>query len=380
MKKQLNVGLIGHKFMGKAHSHAYRDVAMFFPLDIVPVMKMVSGVEDDVKDIAEQYGWQSYTHDWEQVVYNPEIDLIDITTPDAFHKDIAIAALKEGKHVICEKPLAISLADAREMYAAAAASGVKHLVNFNYRRVPAVVLAKKLIDEGKLGNIYHFNALYQQDFALDEKIPYAWRMDKKLAGAGTMADKGAHILDLGRFLVGELDAVSCMSATFIKERDVPGQPGVKKPVTTNDAAVFIGRYANGALGLFETSNMSAGRKNALSFEVNGSKGSVHFDLERLNELQVYFADDADDVQGFRTVIATEPSHQYIKAWWPSGHIIGWEHTFVHQVYEMLKAISEDYQPTPSFLDGLRCQELVAAVAQADEENRWVKISEMAQVG
>ena len=372
MKKALNIALIGHKFMGKAHSHAYKDVSMFFELECKPVMKVLCGIGNDLESTALKYGWETCEESWEKVVADPEIDVIDICTPDNFHKDIAIAAARNGKHVICEKPLALTLAEAREMAECVEKYKVKNMVNFTYRGIPAVRLAKQLVDEGRIGRIYHFKGLYQQDFSLSEDFPFVWRMDRNAAGAGTMADKGAHIIDLARYLAGEIDEVSCKSGTFIKERVVPGT-AIRKEVTTNDAAVFICTFKNGALGLFETSNMSAGRKNALFFEINGSKGSIKFDLESLNELEVYFEEDEEIVQGFRKIIVTQPSHQYIKHWWPSGHILGWEHSFVHQVYEFLKAVEEDYMPSPGFYDGMKCQEVVDAIARADIEKKWVKV-------
>lgn len=373
MKDSLNIALIGHKFMGKAHSHAYKDVSMFFDLEMKPVRKVLCGIGEDLEATMKKYGWETCEESWEKVVTDPSIDVVDICTPDNFHKDIAIAAAINGKHVICEKPLALTLDEAREMYECTEKYKVKHFVNFTYRGVPAIRLAKKLIKEGRIGAIYHFKGLYQQDFSLSEDFPFVWRMDRNAAGAGTMADKGAHIIDLARFLVGEFAEVSCRSETFVKERTDPAT-GTRQTVTANDAAVFIGTFQNGALGLFETSNMSAGRKNALMLEINGSKGSIRFDLERMNELDVYFAEDEDEVQGFRNIMVTQPSHKYIKQWWPAGHIIGWEHTFVHQVYEFLNAIAEDRMPEPNFFDGMKCQEVVEAIARADKEKRWVKIS------
>ncbi|MDO8685230.1 MAG: Gfo/Idh/MocA family oxidoreductase [Clostridiales bacterium] len=373
MKKKLNIGLIGHKFMGKAHSHALRDISMFFDPGVIPVMKVICGVEDDIVEVAEKYGWESCEKSWEKVVNNPEIDIIDIATPGITHKEIALAAVKNGKHVICEKPLAMTFKEAMEMYEAAEKSNVKHMVNFNYRRVPAVILANKLIDEGRLGKIYHFKAIYQQEWAADANVPFLWRFDKVMAGAGSMADKGSHIIDLARFLIGEIDEVAGTTEIFIKERSSLDRADVKNTVTTDDAAMFMARFKNGVLGLFETSRISVGHKNALFFEVNGSKGSVKFNLERLNELEVYFNEDAGEVRGFRNIMVTEPSHSYIKQWWPSGHILGWEHTFIHQYYEFLKAIVEDYKPSPSFYDGMKNQEAIEAVEKAALEKRWIKI-------
>ena len=375
MKRALNVGLIGHKFMGKAHSHALRDVAMFFDLEAVPVMKTVCGVEDDLEEAARRYGWQAFTHSWEEVVNDPAIDIIDIATPGNTHWQIALAAAHQGKHILCEKPLALTPGEAREMYDAAEKAHVKHVVNFNYRRLPAVALAKKLIEEGQLGTIYHSRGTYQQDWPLDPNFPFIWRMDRTVAGAGSMADKGSHIVDLARHLVGEFEEVACASSIFVKERPLPDQSHSKRDVTTDDAAVFIGRFQNGALGAFETSRMGAGHKNALTFEVNGSKGSVMFDLERLNELKLYTTSDPTDANGFRTIMVTEPFHQYVKSWWPPGHVLGWEHTFVHQYYEFLQAIACDSAPSPSFHDGVKNQEVLAAIEKAAAENGWVKVDQ-----
>lgn len=372
MAAPLNVGLIGHKFMGKAHSHALRDLAMFFPLSRTPVMKVLCGIEDDLEETAERYGWQSSTRSWRDVVDDPDVHVIDIATPGNTHCEIAVAAAQKGKHILCEKPLALNVSEALRMLEAAERHGVRHMVNFNYRRVPAVVLAKKLIEEGRLGRIYTFRGTYQQDWPLDPSFPHIWRMDREKAGAGSMADKGSHVVDLARYLVGEFEEVASTLEIFVKERPLSGA-STSKQVTTDDAAVFIARFGNGALGLFGTSRMGAGHKNTLGFEVNGSLGSVIFDLERLNELQVYFTSDRPEVQGFRTVMVTQPDHEYIKQWWPPGHVIGWEHTFVHQYYEFLKAVIENRPASPSFSDGLKAQQVLDAIEQASIEKRWVGV-------
>jgi predicted dehydrogenase len=376
MSAPLNIGLIGHKFMGKAHSHALRDIGMFFPLARTPVMRALCGLEDDLEETAERYGWQSITHCWRDVIDDPEIHVIDIATPGNTHVEIAIAAAEKGKHVLCEKPLALNSCEAARMLEAVERNGVRHMVNFNYRRVPAVILAKKLIEEGRLGRIYAFRGTYQQDWPLDPSFPHIWRMDKQVAGAGSMADKGSHLVDLARFLVGDFQEVAAATGIFVPERPLPGGSG-SKPVTTDDAAVFVARFRSGALGLFGTSRMSAGHKNALGFEVNGSVGSIIFDLERLNELQVYFASDSSEVQGFRTVVVTQPDHEYMSKWWPPGHIIGWEHTFVHQYYEFLKAVLEDRPAAPSFHDGLRAQQVLDAIEDAVVNRCWVSVERTA---
>lgn len=379
MKKKLNIGLIGHKFMGKAHSHALRDISMFFELDSEPVMHTLCGIGEDLEATARRYGWQRHTQSWEDVIGDPDIDIVDVCTPGNTHCEIVTAAARAGKHVLCEKPLALNADEALQMYRAAETAGVRHLVNFNYRRVPAVALAKALTEEGRLGTIYHFRAVYQQDWPLDAKFPYLWRFDKTVAGAGSMADKGSHIVDLARYLVGEIDEVAAANEIFVKHRPVAGSPGARKEVTTDDAAVFIARLAGGAMALFLTSRMSAGHKNCLAFEVNGSQGSLMFDLERMNELEVYFR--GEQPEGFRTVMVTDAAaHRYIQNWWPPGHVLGWEHTFVHQYYEFLQGIMGGCQPAPSFLDGLRNQEVLDAIEVAAREKRWVAVSRAEAAG
>jgi predicted dehydrogenase len=342
-----------------------------------PSMRTICGRDEgELSKVAQHYGWQKHTTEWEQIVSDPDIHIVVIASPGNTHHEIAIAAAQAGKHILCEKPLSITLAEALEMHRVAEQSRIKAVVNFNYRRIPAVVMAHNLIAEGKLGDIYHFKGVYQQDWPLDADFPYVWRMDKAIAGAGSMADKGSHIVDLARYLVGEFDEVSGTSEIFVKERLLPDGSGRRRTVTTDDAAVFVARFVDGALGVFETSRMSAGHKNGLWFEVNGSKGSLRFELERLNELQVYFTSDPDECQGFRTVMATQPSHPYISYWWPPGHIIGWEHTFIHQYYELMKAIADDTRPSPDFYDGMRCQQVLEAIELAARQKQWVKVSSL----
>ncbi|OPA74303.1 dehydrogenase [Paenibacillus selenitireducens] len=385
---QVQVGMIGYKFMGKAHSHAYRDLPMFFPKTARPVMKLICGRnENDVAQAASQLGWESYVTDWREMIQRDDIDLIDINAPSDTHKEIAIAAAQAGKHLFCEKPLALTLADSRDMLAAAEEAGVKHMVGFNYRFAPAVILAKKLIDEGRLGQIYHFRGMFLQDWLIDPEFPLAWRLQKEIAGSGSHGDLGAHVIDLAHYLVGDLQEVIGMSDTFVKERPLPsagttglsskgGVSAERGPVTVDDATLFMARFANGAMGSFEATRFAAGHRCTNSFEINGSKGSVKFDFERMNELQVYFVEDASDVQGFRRVLATDPAHAFAEAWWPPGHTIGYEHTFIHEMVEMMDAIREDRQPVPNFNDGVKCQAVLEAVDQSIEERRWVAISEL----
>jgi len=383
----IRVGMIGYKFMGKAHSHAYRDLPMFFPETEKPVMAALCGRDEaGVSAAAKQFGWDGYTTDWRELVKRDDIDLIDINAPSDAHKDIAIAAAAAGKHLFCEKPLALTLADSREMLQAAEQAGVKHMVGFNYRFAPAVQLAKKLVDEGRLGRIFHFRAWFLQDWIIDPEFPLVWRLQKEVAGSGSHGDLGAHLIDLAHFLVGDMNEVIGMNETFIKERPIPSsmtglsakgsKDAPRGRVTVDDATLFLTKFANGALGSFEATRFAAGHRCTNSFEINGSKGSVKFDFERMNELQVYFTDDADDVQGFRRVLATDPSHAYAAAWWPPGHTIGYEHTFIHEVHELMESFRENRQPVPNFHDGVKCQAVLEAVDRSIDERRWVSIEEM----
>lgn len=384
---QISIGMIGYKFMGKAHSHAYRDLPMFFPDSPVPVMKAICGRDEHgVQRAAKQFGWEQAVTSWEELINRDDIDVIDINAPSDVHKDIAIAAAKAGKHLLCEKPLAVTLADAREMLEAAENAGVKHMVGFNYRFAPAVRLAKKLIEEGRIGKIHHYRANFLQDWLVDPEFPLVWRLKKEIAGSGSHGDLNAHLIDLARYLVGEIREVVGMCETFVKERPLAqsmtglhasgNHDGSMGEVTVDDATLFMARFEGGALGSFEASRFAAGHRCTNAFEINGSKGSIRFDFERMNELEVYFADDAEDVQGFRRVLATDPAHEYMNAWWPPGHIIGFEHTFIHEVLELMEAIGDDRQPEPNFSDGIKCQEVLEAVDISIAERRWVAIGEL----
>ncbi|WP_338552727.1 Gfo/Idh/MocA family oxidoreductase [Paenibacillus sp. KS-LC4] len=387
MGKKVRVGMVGYKFMGKAHSNAYRALPMFFPkTPALPEMKAICGRNAEALEQARsQFGWESAETDWRKLIERSDIDVIDINAPSDAHKEIALAAAAAGKHLFCEKPLALNVADAKEMLEAAEKTGIKHMVGFNYRFAPAVQLAKKLVSDGRLGEIYHFRAVFLQDWIIDPTFPLVWRLQKEVAGSGSHGDLGAHLIDLARFLVGEFDEVIGMSETFIKERPLPSEmtglsakgdaSGARGKVTVDDATLFMTRFENGALGSFEATRFAAGHRSTNAFEINGSKGSVKFDFERLNELEVYFTDDADDVQGFRRVLATDPAHAYMDAWWPAGHTIGYEHTFTHEMQELMLAIHEERQPVPNFHDGLRCQEVLEAVEQSITERRWVKLAE-----
>jgi len=385
MGKQINVGLVGYKFMGKAHSHAYFDVAKFFDMDAAPVMKAVCGREEaGVKEAAERYGWESYETSWEALVGRSDIDVVDVSAPSYVHKDIAVAAAKAGKAVFCEKPLAFNVGEAKEMLSAVRDAGVKHMINFNYRRVPALGLAKRLIEEGELGELRHFRGTYLQDWISDPEFPMNWRLRKEVAGSGAHGDLNAHLIDIARFLVGEIDEVVGMSKTFMPERPAEGtSTGLTavaaegtEPVTVDDCTMFLAKFAGGAYGTFEATRLAPGHKNFNRFEINGSDGSIIFCFEDMNQLQFFSRKDPGYKAGFRTVLATEGDHPYFGAWWPPGHIIGYEHTFVHQVYELMQSLAKDEMPEPNFLDGARCQAVLDAVVDSLDTNAWVQVEKI----
>lgn len=382
-KKQLNVGLIGYQFMGKAHSNAYRQVNRFFDLPAQINMHTICGRnEAAVTAAAKTMGWANVETDWRKVIANPEIDIIDISTPGNLHAEIAIEAAKAGKAVWCEKPIGNTLPEAKAMLDAVLEAKVPHAVFHNYRKAPAVALVKKMIEEGKLGTIYHFRAVYLQDWIADPNFPLVWRLQKEVAGSGTHGDINAHIIDLARHLVGEFDEVCGLLHTFIKQRPIAGAINDKLgaeatnemgEVTVDDAAMFLARFKNGALGTFEASRFAVGRKNKNSFEINGSKGSVVFNLEKMNELEYYNAEDPEGYQGFRLIQATESAHPYAGQYWPVGHIIGYEHTFVNLVADAVKAMSEGSPISPDFVDGYENQRVLDAVEVSHANRGWVKL-------
>jgi predicted dehydrogenase len=388
MTKELNVAIIGTKFMGKAHSNAWLNAPHFFDMETKPVLKVACGRnEADLKAFAERWGWQEVETDWRKVVARDDIDIVDISVPTSLHHDVAIAAAKAGKHIFCEKPFALTVAEAREMLEAAEAAGVVHYLNHNYRRVPAIRLAKRLIDEGRIGRIFHWRGTYLQDWIVDPNFPLTWHLRKETAGAGPHADLNSHSVDLARYLVGEIKSVSAMMTTFIKERPLPGagaatftsgEGGSSEmgEVTVDDAAFMIAEFENGALGAFETSRFAPGRKNYNYFEIYGSKGSIIFNLERMNELQVFFRDDPAYVQGFRTIMVTEGGeHDYIANWWPPGHIIGYEHEFHHAVVDFMNAIATGSSIAPNFYDGLKEMEVLAAGMESAATGQKIEVGQ-----
>ena len=374
MTTQINVGMVGTKFMGRAHSNAYLSASRFFNLPLQPVLRAACGRSAaDLEAFARKFGWQTTESRWEDLVARDDVDLVDICTGNATHMPIAVAAARAGKHILCEKPMALDASQARQMLEAAEEAGVCHMVAFNYRRVPALALARQLIQEGKIGQVRHFNAAYYQDWLVDPAYGYTWRHDAKKGGSGAHGDLNAHTVDLARFLVGEVDAVSAAQETFVKERPVSGSPHMA-PVTVDDSFFFLARFRGGALGTFVATRVATGRRNMLRLEIFGSKGALAFNLERLNELEFYSEADNEGMQGYRTILVTEESHPYLSAWWPTGHVLGWEHTFVHEVRDLLLAIHEGRGAVPSFHDGLRCQQVLDAALESARSGAWVDVA------
>jgi predicted dehydrogenase len=368
MKKKLNIAMIGYQFMGRAHSNAWRQVSRIFDAPYEPVMKVICGREKNaVEQAAAKYGWEEHATDWEEIVRRHDIDVVDICTPGDVHMPVAVAAAEAKKVVFCEKPLANTVDEAQKMLDAVQSNGCIHMLCHNYRRAPAVVIARNLIDEGRIGEIYHYRGSYLQDWIVDPQFPRVWRLEKARSGSGALGDLVSHTADLSRFLVGEITEVAGLLKTFIAERPLPNST-VKAPVDVDDAAISIIKFDNGAVGSIEASRFALGHKNHLRFEINGSRGSVAFDLERLNELELYIEEGPNS--GFKTILATDSNHPYIGAWWPPGHIIGYEHTFIHTVLDLMKAIAEEKIPTPNFEDGVRNQRVLAAIERASISGKW----------
>lgn len=383
-RPRLGVGMVGHSFMGAAHSQAWRTAPHFFNLPLRTEMTTVAGRHlATAQAAADRLGWLGADPSWQSLVARDDVDLVDICTPGSTHAEIAIAALAAGKHVLCEKPLANSVAEAELMVAAAddaAARGVMAMVGFTYRRVPAVQLARQLVAQGRIGEVRHVRAQYLQDWLTDEDAPLSWRLDRTLAGSGALGDIGAHIIDLTQFITGEeIIGVAGLLETFVTERPVAqafsGLSGVagteRGPVTVDDAAAFLARFSSGAMGVFEATRFAGGRKNAIRIEINGSLGSLAFDFEDMNVLHFFDATEPAAVAGFRRIVVTESEHPYIASWWPAGHGLGYEHAFTHQVVDLVGAIAAGTQPAPSFRDGLAVQKVLDAVERsAADRSVW----------
>ena len=376
--------MVGYGFMGAAHSQGWRVAPRFFDLPAQLSMEVLVGRHSDRVDAAaEKWGWSETTTDWRTLLERDDIDIIDIVTPGDSHAEIAIAALEAGKHVMCEKPMSNTVAEAIAMTAAAEAAakkGVLAMVGYTYRRVPAATFARDLVAAGQIGEVQQVRASYLQDWLVDPTVPLSWRLQKELAGSGALGDIGAHAIDLAQFVTGlSLTSVSGSLETIIKERPLEGErtgitgtagEGTGK-VTVDDMALFTGRFDNGALGSFEATRFSTGRKNALRLEVSGSLGAISFDLEDLNSLGFYDSTAPATEQGFTKIYVTEPQHPYVSAWWPAGHMLGYEHGFSHQAKDFVEAIVNAQQPTPSFADALQVQRVLAAVeTSAGNGSAW----------
>jgi predicted dehydrogenase len=386
MSQQLRVGMIGYAFMGAAHSQAWRTVNRAFDLPLSAQMSVLSGrTATGVAAAAAKLGWADYTTDWRDLVARDDIDLVDICSPGDTHAEIALAALAAGKHVLCEKPLANTVAEARAMAVAATQAhphGVRVMCGFNYRRVPAVTLMRQLVAAGRIGTIRHVRAVYLQDWIVDPSFPLVWRLRKEVAGSGALGDIGAHIVDLTQFVTGQsIASVSALTETFVRTRPLPsassglgaaGGEGTGE-VTVDDAVLFLARLDGGAVATYEATRFATGRKNGLRVELNGSLGSLAFDFERMNELEFYDRERPGAEQGFTRILVTEPDHPYMAAWWPAGHPIGYEHTFTHQMRDLIAAIAAGDDPAPSFTDALQVQLVLDAVERSADSGVWVKV-------
>jgi predicted dehydrogenase len=376
---EIGVGMLGYDFMGKAHSNAYKKLPyMMYPPPAVPRLIAICGRnEEAVAEAARRYGYESHYTDWHEMLEDDRIQLFDNGGPNNVHAEPCIVAAQAGKHIFCEKPLARTAEEAKQMLDAVTKAGVKHQVAFNYRFVPAIRLARNLIDSGALGQIYHFRAVYLQEWIMphynEAKI---WRLDKGTAGSGAIGDLGAHIIDLARFLVGDIKSLSAMTRTFIEERPLPDGSGTGK-VDVDDAFVTTAEFDNGAIGTLECSRFAGGRKNYEVLEINAEKGSIHFNLERLNELQVFWVDEKPkETQGFHNVLVTEDYHPWIDHWWPHGHIIGWEHTFVHELTHLLDCIVNDKDVDPygaTFEDGYRAAVVCDAISESATKKKQIDV-------
>jgi len=375
---QVGVGMLGYAFMGKAHSNAYKKIPyMMYPPPAIPVLAAICGRNADaVAEAARRYGYAKYYTDWREMLRDESVQLFDNGGPNALHAAPSIAAAQAGKHVFCEKPLGRNPEESKAMWDAVEKAGVKHMVAFNYRFVPAIRQARELIESGALGRIYHYRAVYLQEWVMSHYgTPMIWRLNKAEAGAGTLGDLGAHIIDLGRYLVGEIESVGAMLRTFIPERPLPD--GSLAKVDVDDAFVATVGFANGAIGTLEATRFAAGRKNHEVLEINGEKGSLVFNLERLNELEVYWVGEGrKETQGFTNVLISEPYHPWWSNWWPQGHMIGWEHSFVHELTHFLDCIANDKDIAPygaTFEDGYRADCVCAAIAESAHTRRQVDV-------
>jgi predicted dehydrogenase len=375
--KPLNVGIIGYGFMGRAHSNAFRKVNNFFPLDRQVFLKAACGRDGaKTKAFADNWGYESTETDWRELIARPDIDLIDVAAPNNVHAEIAIAAAKAGKMILCEKPLAMNAAEARTMVKAVEKAGVPNMVWYNYRRVPAVTLAKQLIDEGRLGKIYHYRAKFLQDWTISADVPQGgpgtWRLDAAIAGSGVTGDLLAHCIDTALWLNGGIDKVTAMTETFVKQRKDAGTGKLRK-VGIDDASAFLARFSNGSLATFEATRYARGHKALYTFEINGANASLFWDLHDQHRLQWFDYRDQGIVRGWRSIHVSDGDHPYMKNWWVPGLQIGYEHTFIHQVADFIQGLSDRKPAAPTFRDGLATDLVTDAVLASAKSGRWVTV-------
>jgi predicted dehydrogenase len=377
MRRLLNVGIIGYGFMGRAHSNAYRRVGNFFDLEYQPVLKAVCGRDAaKAKLFADTWGYEVVETDWRSLIGRKDIDIIDICTPNNLHREIALAAAQAGKMILCEKPLAMNSQEGKEMVAAVEKAGVANMVWYNYRRVPAVTLAKKLIDEGRLGHIFHYRAVFLQDWTISAELPQGgtalWRLDVAAAGSGVTGDLLAHCIDTAIWHNGRIDRVTAMTETFVKERK-HNLTGKVEPVGIDDACAFLARFENGSLATFESTRYARGHKALYTFEINGEKASIQWDLHDLHRLSYFDHRDESGLRGWRSIHVTDGEHPYMGRWWVPGLQIGYEHTFVHQVADFLDGLAQNRPASPTFGDALETQKVCDAVLQSSKTGQWVEV-------
>jgi predicted dehydrogenase len=379
MAKPLNIGMIGYGFMGRAHSNAYRKVNNFFELEYRPVLKAACARSaDKIKPFADKWGYESIETDWRKIVDRKDIDLIDICTPNNTHSEIAIAAAGVGKMILCEKPLAMNGREASKMVDAVEKAKVPNMVWYNYRRVPAVTLAKQLIDEGKLGRIFHYRAKFLQDWTISPELPQGgtglWRLDVAAAGSGVTGDLLAHCIDTAMWQNGSIDRVNAMTETFVKERR-HNLTGKVEKVGIDDACAFLARFSNGSLATFESTRYARGHKALYTFEINGEHASIFWDLHDLHRLQYFDHRDQGLTRGWRNIHVSDGDHPYMGKWWVPGLQIGYEHTFVHQVADFLEGLAKGKPAQPDFRSAYQTQLVLDAVLRSAKEGKWVRIAE-----
>jgi len=376
-RRKIGTGMLGYAFMGKAHTNAFIQFPFIFPDSPIPALSAIAGrSESAVREAAKNFGYERYYTDWHEVVKDDRVEVVDNGLPNNLHEEPCIEAAELGKDLICEKPLGRNGKESERMLRAARKAGIKHMVGYNYRFIPAIRLAKQLIDDGSIGKILEFRAAYLQDWIMDQNFPLVWRLKKSMAGSGVLGDLGTHIIDLGRFLVGDIDSTVGMTKTFIQERPLLQNNSDEKKtgkVDVDDAFIALLKFKSGVIGSVEASRFCAGRKNFQRIEIHGDEGSLSFNLERLNELDYYSSKDGQERRGFKTISATEPVHAYAKNWWPPGHVLGWEHPMVHEMYHFFTAVAEDKPIEPwgaTFYDGLMADKVTDAISKSAATEKW----------